>query len=141
MTLPTLKRDQDIWSTLTATLSTLYAVGADINWKEYHHGFKSSHKVLSLPAYSWDLRDYWIQYVNDWSLRKGDPIKTESIPSAIMLTSLKLESTTIHKVLNDTVTDQKVSILVETDLNRSDLHPLAQGHRVNGVPLCTPVRH
>lgn len=128
--LPTLQRRQEDWKVLAQTLSTLYCAGKDIHWSEYHRDFPSSHKVLQLPAYSWDLKDYWIQYVHDWSLRKGDP--------PLMAPSVTpLSSTTIHRVLEDSID----KVTVECDISRDDLYPLVQGHEVDGVPLCTPVRN
>jgi hypothetical protein len=116
---------------LTATLKSLYEAGADISWPNYHSDFKSSHSVLALPAYSWDLKEYWMQYVNDWSLRKGDP-------PLVISNRAKLESTTIHRVVEETGDSQKAHIVVEADIARKDLSPLVQGHEVDGIPLCTP---
>ncbi|KAI9654519.1 MAG: Type I Iterative PKS [Bathelium mastoideum] len=125
------QRGRSVYQVLTSALSFLYRLGADIRWKEYHRDFKSSHKVIPLPAYSWDLREYWIQYVNDWSLRKGDP-------PLIMNNTSRLESTTIHRVVKETDDGQKTRLVVEADIARKDLSPLVQGHEVDGVPLCTP---
>ncbi|CAI7591626.1 unnamed protein product [Penicillium glandicola] len=125
------QRARSIWNILASALKTIYEAGADIRWAEYHVDFKLSHKVLPLPAYSWDLKEYWLQYVNDWSLRKGDaPLRIRSGP--------KLESTTIHRVVEETVDSQKSHIIVEADIAREDLSPLVQGHEVDGIPLCTP---
>lgn len=131
--IPTLLRGKDVWPTLTAALSTLYTAGTDIKWAEYHHDFKSAHKVLPLPAYSWDLKNYWMQYVHDWSLRKGDapPVVPVEVPD--------LDTTTVHKVLECTSDANKAYILIETDISRKDINPLVQGHKVDNVPLCTPV--
>ncbi|ROW00331.1 hypothetical protein VMCG_07320 [Cytospora schulzeri] len=123
------------WQVLTECLRKLYSLGAGIRWSEYHRDFAVSHKVISLPAYSWDLKDYWIQYVNDWSLRKGDPpLIIKSGPST------KLNSTTIHRVVEESFgrTDNLVNIVVEADIARPDLNPLVQGHCVDSIPLCTP---
>jgi acyl transferase domain-containing protein len=133
-----LARDKGIWRTLTDTLSAFYMAGAEVNWKEFQRDFPSCHKVIELPAYQWDLTNYWIKYVNDWSLRKGDPIP---IYKAEQDKHLKILSTTIHKVISEDIVDQSGSIIVESDIHRSDLHPLVQGHKVNGIPLCTPVRY
>ncbi|CAK1367940.1 unnamed protein product [Cercospora beticola] len=130
--LPSLQRGRYVWATMSAALKTLYMAGADIRWSQYHRDFPSSHKVLPLPAYSWDLKDYWIQYVNDWSLRKGDA------PLVIKERAAKLESTTIHNIVEETGDDQKAHIVVEADIAREDLSPLVQGHEVDGIPLCTP---
>jgi iterative type I PKS product template protein len=122
------QRGRSSWSILSSALKTLYEAGADICWAKYHCDFKPSHKVLSLPAYSWDVKDYWIQYVNDWSLRKGDP-------RLVVNSGPKLESTTIHRMVQETGDSH---IIVEADIARKDLSPLVQGHEVDGIPLCTP---
>ncbi|KAH7120580.1 hypothetical protein EDB81DRAFT_914248 [Dactylonectria macrodidyma] len=125
------QRGRPTWHVLAAALKALYNAGADIRWADYHRDFKTSHAVVALPAYSWDLKEYWMQYVNDWSLRKGDP------PLAIKETS-KIESTTIHRVVEEMGDSNKAHIIVEADIAREDLSPLVQGHEVDGIPLCTP---
>lgn len=140
-TLPTSQRtsssrqSKSPWQVLTESIKKLYFLGVDMNWPEYHRDFPVSHRVISLPAYSWDLKDYWIQYVNDWSLRKGDP------PLIINAgPSIKLDTTTIHRVVEESpgLNNAKLSIIVEADIARPDLNPLVQGHCVDGIPLCTP---
>ncbi|KAI9712188.1 MAG: Type I Iterative PKS [Chrysothrix sp. TS-e1954] len=129
--LATLQRGRSAFQVLAGALNSLYITGADINWMEYHRDFKISHEVLSLPAYSWDVKEYWMQYVNDWSLRKGDPpLSIQNEP--------KLETTTVHRVVEETSEAQKVRIVLEADIARKDLSPLVQGHEVDGIPLCTP---
>lgn len=142
--LPSLKRKTDTWEVIAQTISALYTAGADILWRDYHQDFKSSHKVLRLPAYSWDLKEYWMQYVNDWSLRKGDSNLVQPVPSQEATrtepTLPRLESTTIHTIVEEAVDENQGSIIVESDISRPDLNPMVQGHKVNGVPLCTPVK-
>ena len=125
------QRGRPAWPVLAAALKKLYAAGADIRWSKYHHDFEVSHEVIPLPAYSWDLKEYWMQYINDWSLRKGDPPLTVS-------DAPRLESTTIHRVVEETGGGQEFRIVVETNIARKDLSPLMQGHEVDGIPLCTP---
>lgn len=143
--LPSLRREMDTWEVIAQTISTLYISGADILWREYHRDFKSSHNVLQLPTYKWDLKPYWMQYVNDWSLRKGDPpiLQQVSVQKAALAeaTFPKLESTTIHRIVEEAIHDNQGKIIVESDISRPDLNPMVQGHKVNGVPLCTPVRN
>ncbi|KAI2476002.1 Type I Iterative Polyketide synthase [Pyrenophora tritici-repentis] len=125
------QRGRPAFHILAATLKTLYTSGADIHWSSYHHDFKTSHQVLPLPAYSWDLKEYWIQYVNDWSLRKGDP-------PLVAAAAPTLESTTIHRIVEESGDSGRTHIVVEADIARADLSPLVQGHEVDGIPLCTP---
>ncbi|RYC62694.1 hypothetical protein CHU98_g3504 [Xylaria longipes] len=127
----TSRRNMSTWELLPGALKYIYEAGGEVKWAEYHRNFKSCQRVISLPSYSWDLKDYWIQYVNDWSLRKGDP------PLVINAAS-KLESTTIHKVLEETSDGARMYLVIESDITRPDLNPLVQGHLVDEIPLCTP---
>ena len=124
-------RGRPIWNVLSTTLKSFYTMGANISWAEYQRDFQASHTVLPLPSYSWDLKEYWIPYVNDWSLRKGDP-------PLVISNALGLETTTIHKVVEETSNSQSAHLIVQADIAREDLSPLVQGHEVDGIPLCTP---
>lgn len=129
------RQSKSAWQVLTESLKRLYCLGVDISWSGYHRDFPAAHKVVSLPAYSWDLKDYWLQYVNDWSLRKGDPpLVINAGPST------SIDSTTIHRVVEESSGsgDDKLKIIVEADIARPDLNPLVQGHCVDNIPLCTP---
>ena len=162
-TMSSLQRNKSIWPVLAESIASMYASGAQIWWNEYHRDFQPSHRVLALPAYRWDLKAYWMQYTHDWSLRKGDPplVATDSQPSTkpdgtkakapkhdaatTMYSDIhkveapKLESTTVHKVVEESVNNKGGTVVVESDISRKDLNPFAQGHKVNGTPLCTPV--
>lgn len=125
------QRAHSVSQVLTTALKALYSAGADINWADYQCDFKCFHNVLRIPAYSWDLKEFWLQYVNDWSLRKGDPPMTITARPS-------LESTTIHRIVEESGDSTKTKIVVEADIARKDLNPLVQGHEVDGIPLCTP---
>ncbi|KAF7517128.1 hypothetical protein G7054_g13908 [Neopestalotiopsis clavispora] len=142
-TLASLRRGQNAFDTSTESLCILYNMGCNIDWREYHADFPGAHQVVQLPAYRWDLKNYWIQYVNDWSLRKGDPMPSGNtipllaeLPQAMPPVQVvpPLQGILIHRVIEDRID----TIIVETDLSRPDTRPLAQGHRVNGIPLATP---
>ena len=128
--LTTVRHDRDTWELINSILGRLYSGGHDLSWRVLHDDFPSCQQMLELPAYAWDLKNYWLQYVHDWSLRKGEP--------SLQLPALSTESSSIHKVLSDTMTANGGSLTAESDLSRKDLHPMVQGHKVYGVPLCTP---
>ena len=85
--IPSLEANQDSWSVLSRSVASAYRLGCNINWDQYHRDY--DHAVVQLPSYCWDLKDYWIQYVHDWSLRKGEPlpVSTESAASRMNLTT------------------------------------------------------
>ncbi|KFY21351.1 hypothetical protein V493_07486 [Pseudogymnoascus sp. VKM F-4281 (FW-2241)] len=130
--LPTLQRNKDTWKVLTSSLSTLHSAGAEIRWDQYHRDFTASLSVIQLPAYNWDLKNYWMQYVNDWSLYKGDAGFLQQPEAA------PLSTTSVQRLVDEKIEGKMTTVVVESDLLREDLDPMVRGHRVNGVALCTP---
>ena len=61
---------QSVWQHLTTVLASLYTNSHDMNWMEGHKVFTSSHRLLELPAYAWDLKEYYIPYEGDWCLHQ-----------------------------------------------------------------------
>ncbi|PPJ53310.1 hypothetical protein CBER1_00905 [Cercospora berteroae] len=131
-TFASINKEKDTWQLMTQALAKFYLAGASVEWSRYHEDFPGAQKVLELPAYGWTLKNYWLQYVNDWSLRKGDPA------TIVAASNLELSSS-IHKIVTNTISpNSDGDLVVDADLSREDLHPMVQGHQVYGVPLCTP---
>lgn len=129
-TVPTLQRNKDPWKTLTTGMEILHEAGVNIRWSEYHRDFKDSLSVLRLPSYNWDLKEYWIQYVNDWSLYKGDAMFLQARPG--------LSTTCVHELVEEKNDGSKILVVGQTDILREDVDPFVRGHRINNVPLVTP---
>ncbi|KAJ3536840.1 hypothetical protein NM208_g6553 [Fusarium decemcellulare] len=135
-TIASLRRKEDCWKVLADGLSSLYSAGLTIDWDEYHRGFEACHQVLRLPSYSWDHKNYWIQYMHDWALTKGDPPSTvNSLTETASASTLSTPS--VQKILQEALEDQLITIVAESDLASPLLTEVAQGHRVNGAKVCT----
>lgn len=132
--LASLDQSVNTWGVLTRTLSAFYMAGAHINWVEYHRDFARFQEVLPMASYAWDLSSHWIAYRNDWSLRKGDP------PPECRCYGSNIPSTTVHEIVEETFNKEGASVTVESDLSCAELSTIIQGHEVDGLPLCTPVR-
>ena len=63
---------------------------------------------------------------------------SQSLTSSKNMDFAKPQSTTIHKVIEDSVANQILSLVYETDLTRPDVNRVVQGHVVNNIPFCTP---
>ncbi|KAI1378719.1 polyketide synthetase [Hypoxylon crocopeplum] len=154
--LPTLRRNTDSWEVLTKSICALYTTGLPVKWDGYFADVPSARTVIELPAYSWELRSFWIPYRNDWTLTKGDipvdrlrltdetslsqpsdAVAKKLQPTIVEAPKLKL-STTIHRVVVDRTTSQGYDIVVDCDVSRDDLKPFIQSHKVDGFSLCTP---
>ncbi|KAI3318673.1 polyketide synthase for naphthopyrone YWA1 [Xylariaceae sp. AK1471] len=133
------RKTHDIWQTLSEALSTLYQTGLDIQWGEYHRDFDTTHEIVPLPAYAWELKTHWIQYQNNWCLTKGEKLEmpgsgANTPPSEEALTPQFL-SPLCQKVLESEDGPTKSFVLVESDLSHPDLRAIMEAHKVNGVEL------
>ena len=131
--LPTLKRDEDNWSTISKSVSNAFNYGAKVMWTEYHKDFRSALKLLELPSYAFDLKNYWIQHEGDWSLTKGDTTVAKSTPAVPRQT---FSTTCLQEVESETFTQDSASVAFSSRLAEPSLHTAVRGHLVNNVGLC-----
>jgi acyl transferase domain-containing protein len=90
-----LEPKQDSWAVVGRSIATAYRVGSNVNWGQFHRDY--DHTVVQLPSYAWDLKNYWLQYVHDWSLRKGEPLPEIASSSE---SRLKLDSVCCQKLIS-----------------------------------------
>jgi acyl transferase domain-containing protein len=132
---PSLRKNENAWTSSAKALSFLHNSGLDINWNEYHRDFERGQKLLDIPAYSFDEKNCWLEYKNDWALRKGDDVASKN-------TKVQAESgltTTVHRLVSKETTGSKVSLTFETDLGEPTIHAVIAGHSLNGLALCPAV--
>ncbi|OJJ48520.1 hypothetical protein ASPZODRAFT_150731 [Penicilliopsis zonata CBS 506.65] len=132
-TVASLRREEDTWKVLSNSLSTLHLAGIEILWKEYHQDFSSSHQVLPLPAYNWDLKNYWIPYENNFCLSKGAPVGEIQAAPAAASTFL---TSSAQKILESREEGGKATVVIQNDIADPELNRVIQGHKVNGAALC-----
>ncbi|KAL4939254.1 hypothetical protein BDV06DRAFT_225167 [Aspergillus oleicola] len=130
-TVASLRREEDIWKVLSNSLSSLYLAGIDINWKQYHQDFNSSHRVLPLPAYKWDLKNYWIPYRNNFCLTKGSPVAAASAPAQTTFLT-----TAAQEIVESRDDGASAMVVVQNNIADPELNRVIQGHKVNGAALC-----
>lgn len=136
VTLPSLRKNEDAWKTLANGLGILHSNGVDITWNEVYQGYGSSHRVLALPRYSFDNKDYWIEYTNNWQLTKGDLVEA---PAAKKAKNGQLSTSSVQKIIKEDFGDS-VTIVAESNLMQPSLHDAISGHLINGSSLTPSVR-
>ncbi|EFX02617.1 polyketide synthase [Grosmannia clavigera kw1407] len=134
---PTVRRAEVADKTLSTTLSTLHAAGLNVDWNELHRDFVASTRLLDLPTYAFDEKNYWLQYSGDWSLTKNrGAASLKTAVAAIEPAKPKLSTSSVQEVVHELVKGDTITIDAESDLLREDLRPALMGHLVNGAPLC-----
>ncbi|KAB5511199.1 conidial yellow pigment biosynthesis polyketide synthase [Coniochaeta sp. 2T2.1] len=131
---PTLRRREECYKTLTSSLCTLHTAGLNIDFNEFHKDFSKSVRLLDLPSYSFDEKDYWLQYEGDWCLTKNRV--ASATPKAIESSKPKLSTTTVQKIIREEVKGDVAIVEIESDLFQEQLRNVVSGHLVNGAPLC-----
>ncbi|MCJ1310689.1 hypothetical protein MMC25_004355 [Agyrium rufum] len=138
-TVASLRKNEDPWQTLAEAHRSLYLAGIYINWPEIHKDFDESHVMLDIPAYHFDSKNYWIDYVNDWCLTKADPPRVikeiEAAPAPVVELPSKLTTTTVHKILAENFNGTRGTMTTQSDLSEPTLHTTVSGHLVNGAGL------
>lgn len=125
--LPTTKANDSCWKTLSKSMAQAYNNGVTIDWLEWHREYESSLRLLELPNYCWDLKNYWIQYEEIYSKTADGVLKVMDPPCL---------STCLHRIESEEFSNSILTTTFRSDLRNSELAALIQGHCVGGVALC-----
>ena len=132
---PSLRRNEECWKVVSSSLASLHTIGLDINWNEYHRDFNAAQQLLRLPTYGFDFKNYWIDYTGNWCLTKGDIGAISDVPES----KPKLSTTSVQKVVEESIEDITATVTVESDISEPTLKAAINGHLVNGSGLCPSV--
>lgn len=141
LTIASLRKGSGSWGVLTSGLEALYSNGIDLHWVEYHRGFPDYQEVLPLPRYSWDAKNYWITYKNDFCLTKGD-YAAPVVPDNIAITRRikpRYLSPSVQRIVEQEDGQEASSLLAESDVHDERLASIFTGHSVNHARLCPSV--
>ncbi|KAF7596627.1 hypothetical protein BBP40_000549 [Aspergillus hancockii] len=134
-TLPTLRRKENAWEVIVKSLASLHDVGFSIDWSEYYRDIEKGCCLLALPTYAFDNKNYWIDYRNDWTLRKGEPLSGQHAGGGSMSRTERISSS-VHRVVKEDYDGANPLAVFETDPSSPEIHAAISGHRVNGSSLC-----
>ncbi|KAK7964984.1 Conidial yellow pigment biosynthesis polyketide synthase [Apiospora saccharicola] len=100
---PTLRRNEPTYKTLSASLCTLHSAGLNLDWNEFHRDFNQSVRLLDMPTYSFDYKNYWLQYSGDWCLTKNRGALPAPNMKAIEAPKPTLSTTTVQKITKEEI--------------------------------------
>ncbi|TVY17729.1 Atrochrysone carboxylic acid synthase [Lachnellula arida] len=135
---PSLRRGEDNWKTMTHSLGGIHCAGVEVVWNEFHRPFEGSLRLLELPTYAWNDKNYWIQYNGDWTLTKGNKFydtervqkADQGLPPTVLHSSLR--TSTVQQIIEETFSESAGQIIMRSDLMEPDLLAAAHGHQMNG---------
>ncbi|KAK8113417.1 hypothetical protein PG984_013943 [Apiospora sp. TS-2023a] len=144
---PSLRRDENNWSTLAQSLAALHAAGAPVDWNEFHRPFEAGLRLLDLPTYAWNYKEYWIGYKGDWALTKGNTYYdaqkkelTAAGQSAAPVSDLRTTSA-VQRIVEESFDGVAGTVVMQSDLMEKHLLAAAHGHKMNGCGVVTSSIH
>lgn len=138
---PSMRRGQGNWVTLAETMSSLHSAGVDLNWNEFHGPFEKRLRLLDLPTYAWNDKNYWMQYKGDWCITKGNTfyVNDNKQASSAPLPSSSLRTSSVHQILEESIYADAGKVVMQSDLMQQDFFDAAHGHSMNGCGVVTSV--
>ncbi|KAL8845448.1 MAG: hypothetical protein Q9176_000084 [Flavoplaca citrina] len=138
-TFASLRRADDVLSTLTGSLAALHGLGLPVAWNEYFELGESPARLLHLDTYQWNYKNYWLQYEGSWTLDKAhagqvsnnNSSSTKPAPFSSFFTS------SVQQIISEEYGESIGQIKAISDLNHPDLRGAADGHKLNGRSVVT----
>ncbi|KAK4244982.1 putative polyketide synthase [Corynascus novoguineensis] len=146
VTVPSLRRGEDNWSTMANALASLHCAGIAVDWNEFHKPFERALRLLDLPTYAWNDRVYWIQYNGDWALTKGNTFydkekalqRTEQLAPAVQSS---LSTSSVQRIIQETIEGVAGTVVMQSDLSHTEFRAAAWGHKMNNCGVVTSSIH
>ncbi|MCJ1396229.1 hypothetical protein MMC18_009118 [Xylographa bjoerkii] len=128
--LPSLKSGEDNWKTISTSIAAAYVSKTSIEWPEYHKDHNNSLRLLELPYYAFELKNYWNSYKpNETSDR---PVSTSVAARPVS----SFSSTCLQRVEEVSSTADRISVTFTSNTSEPKLYDAIQGHIVDGIALC-----
>jgi acyl carrier protein len=118
MFLSSLRKGQDSWSAMSATLCSLYLTDQSLDWRRVF-GQLGSTSCVSLPSYPFSKKRFWV------------PFREEAAPS---MAGTQAKDSIIHDWVQLPGTDNGNIAIFEIPMTRIERY--MKGHCVAGSPLC-----
>nr|QLM00044.1 polyketide synthase [Xylaria schweinitzii] len=138
---PSFRRDENNWTTLTQSLAKLHCAGVQINWNEFHRPFEAGLQLLDLPTYAWNNKNYWIMYKGNWVLTKGNDYYKTQEETRQPISSSDFHKTSVQRIVEESFDGAAGRVVMRSNLMDVDLLKAAQGHKMNECGVVTSSIH
>ncbi|KAL2831415.1 hypothetical protein BDW59DRAFT_157843 [Aspergillus cavernicola] len=122
-----LKSREPNWKTISSTTAALYTARSSLSWPDFHREYTDSVRLLDLPKYAFDTKNFWRVY-------KEDPIS--HVVDTLQSSPARQISSSLHVVKKEVTNSNETSVTFETSLSDPNLYEAIRGHLVDDLPLC-----
>ena len=145
LAIPSIRRGDDNWKTMAESMAALHLTGVKVSWNEFHRPFESRLRLLDLPTYAWNEKNYWLQYNGDWCLTKGNTFYEAEKEAARAKTAVKtplaseIQTSTVQQIIEESFYGSAGTVVMQSDLMQPDFLAAAHGHLMNNCGVVTSV--
>jgi zearalenone synthase (nonreducing iterative type I polyketide synthase) len=117
------------WGSISKCITAAYTHGIGVDWLAFHAPYERCLNMLTLPSYAWDMKEYWISYVEP---NKG----THPSPHpAVQPAKTEIISTCAQYVVQESLPPNKVQVTFSASLAEPGFNTLIDGHRMEHIPI------
>ncbi|KAJ4315567.1 Non-reducing polyketide synthase Dhc5 [Neodidymelliopsis sp. IMI 364377] len=125
---PTLQPNTSNWASISKALATAYNNGVEVDWQAYHAPYESDLKLLTLPSYGWEVKNYWITHTD-----KAPEVIPEQSPVA---SSEPILSTCVQYLVSKS-SSPNVQATFRASISDPGFSGLIDGHKMQEIGLCS----
>ncbi|KAI1810485.1 ketoacyl-synt-domain-containing protein [Poronia punctata] len=137
-----LRRGEYSWTTMAQSMCSLHLAGVELDWNEFHRPFEKALRLLDLPVYAWNNKNYWMQYNGDWALTKGNDFYTKKKEAEVVMPKSSLSTSSVQQIIEEEIDPAGTSkVTMQSDLMQKEFLAAARGHSMNGCGVVTSSIH
>ncbi|OHE95043.1 beta-ketoacyl synthase domain-containing protein [Colletotrichum orchidophilum] len=131
-----LRRGEDDLAVTASSLTALHLAGVPICWNECFQQHERAHRVLHLPAYRWNNKNYWIPYLGTWTLDKAHikenlENQQRSLLPGVSIHGSRLKTSTVHGIVSEFMDHETANLVTLSNLLDPAFVEAVEGHRMN----------
>jgi acyl transferase domain-containing protein len=124
----TIEANVSNWTSISRSLSTAYVNGIDIDWLALHRSYEENLELLTLPAYAWTMKDYWVTWTEKG--REGVPQETTKAISEPYLA-------TCAQYLVNKSSSPNIQVTFRASISDPGFLALIEGHKMQQIGLAS----
>lgn len=123
----TLEAGKSAWISVSKCLARLYDIGSDIDWLGLYAPLEKDLKMLTLPSYAWDTKDYWLRYTETTCASNSGSPASREVPWQPMFTCAQ-------RIIQES-TSPSIQATFSASLAEAGMKALLEGHVMREVPI------
>ncbi|KAL3483393.1 hypothetical protein BJX62DRAFT_244924 [Aspergillus germanicus] len=130
-----LRPDEENWHTMAGSMARLYEAGVSLDCHEWYKPYESELRLVDLPSYQWNLKNYWIQHNGDWLLTKDRALCTADSGIFGRRAPAGLHSPLVHIIVEEDFSAGGGKGVFQSDVHDAEFFAVASAHKMSERPV------